>query len=386
MPAVLERSGETQKVRQRDVYPSLACAADGRAYLVFTSNRNGTQDVYLRIFDGQKWQPDRPLAASSADEFDASAIVDRSNRVWVSWTSNAAGPRYDVFVACLSGTSTGIQPMQITHSDDDAMHARMAADGKGRIWVTYYKWGKHSGRSRDKEVYARYLQADRWSQEIHVSPEDVPWYEDHTDPVLVAQGDLVVCAWSWDFHQPAGYSRVPQMPTIFLRKLAPTGAVGRPRAVSGPNADTRPTVAIGPDGRVWCVWESAGGHTREKMVSFSAEDLARPEQPGVGTNVSGKLKNLCTPCLAMNPQGAASLVWAQENLRGRWVLKQAAANAENHTWSSPRTLVAQGDPRFPSAAYSKDGVLWVAYSVDTENGREIKVLTSAVSAEQRAGD
>ena len=60
MPATVKRSGETTKLRQIDRFPSLACAEDGRVYVAFTTNRGGTQDVYLRVFDGQE------MAARSA--------------------------------------------------------------------------------------------------------------------------------------------------------------------------------------------------------------------------------------------------------------------------------------------------------------------------------
>ena len=72
-------------------------------YVAYTTNRDGTQDVYLRVFDGQKWLPDRPIAATEADEFDGTVIVDQENRPWVSWTSNAGGPQYNIFVTCAVG-------------------------------------------------------------------------------------------------------------------------------------------------------------------------------------------------------------------------------------------------------------------------------------------
>ena len=133
MPATVKRSGETKKLRQIDRFPSLVCADDGRMYVAFTTNRGGTQDVYLRVFDGKKWSPDRPIAATEADEFDGTVIVDRQNRPWVTWTSNAAGPQYNIFAACVSESSAENAPTQITHCDpkDDTMHPRMAVDERG---------------------------------------------------------------------------------------------------------------------------------------------------------------------------------------------------------------------------------------------------------------
>lgn len=100
MPATLKRSGESDKTRQSDRFPSLACGDDGRMYVAFTSNSNHLQQVYLRIYDGEKWLPDRHLGTTGADEFDAMVIVDQKNRPWVSWTSNAGGQQYNIFVTC----------------------------------------------------------------------------------------------------------------------------------------------------------------------------------------------------------------------------------------------------------------------------------------------
>jgi len=249
MPETVKRSGETEKLRQCDRFPSLACADDGRIYVAFSTNRGGTQDVYLRVFDGQKWLPDRPVVATEADEFDGTVVVDRENRPWVSWTSNAGGPQYNIFVTCAAESSTKNPPTQVTHSlpKDGTMHARTAVDLKGRIWITYYQWEWIFGKSRDKEVYTRYLEQDRWSDEIHVSPEDILPADDHTDPVIAPFRNGVVIGWSWDFHhvpENQGYSQVPQEPSIFLRRVEPGPKLERARAVSGPNVDTRPTIAL----------------------------------------------------------------------------------------------------------------------------------------------
>ncbi|MGW8257573.1 MAG: redoxin family protein [Thermoguttaceae bacterium] len=384
MPATLIRSGETKKLHRIDRFPSLACAPDGRMYLVFTTNRGGTQDIYLRVFDGKKWLPVQPLAATAADEFDAAVVVDQKNQPWVSWTSNADGQHYNIFMTCATKPSGENEPIQITDSKKDAMHARMAVDAKGRIWVTYYKWERIFGRSRDKELYTRYLEQDRWSDEIHVNPEDILPADDHTDPAIAPFGDGVVIGWSWDFHhvpQNQGYSQVPKEPSIFLRSVKPGPKLGRARAVSGANIDTRPTIVLGSNGRVLCAWESVVKY-RIKVIAASLENLQHNEQPGVGVYVTGPRHNICTPCLAISPKGDVTLVWAEALSTGKWLLKQAHWNSLKNVWTRPITLVSGGNPRFPSAAYSSNGDLWVAYCINKGDNREVAVLrkTGARSA------
>ena len=61
MPAALQRSGEVEKQRLCERFPSIACGPDGRIYVVFTTNRNGSSDVFIRVFDGAKWSEDMPM-------------------------------------------------------------------------------------------------------------------------------------------------------------------------------------------------------------------------------------------------------------------------------------------------------------------------------------
>jgi peroxiredoxin len=382
MPATLKRSGEIDKTRQIDRFPSLAAADDGRMYVAYTTNRNGTQDIYMRIYDGKKWLPEKPIAATDADEFDGTVVVDKQNRPWISWTSDAGGPPYNIFATCASDSDSKSEPTQITHSNpkDGTMHPRMAVDSQGRIWVTYYQWERIHEISRDKEVYAQYMEQNRWSSEIHVSPEDISVFEDHTDPVIAALGNSVVIGWSWDFHRqlstPA-YSSVPNSPSIFLRKVEPETKLERARVVSGANTDTRPAIAVGPDGRIFCAWESAVMDKKAgtmKMIATSIEDLKHDEEPGVGKNATGLQNNICTPCLAVNPKGDVTLVWAELNPQSQWLLKQTRWDGKKNSWNKPKTIVAKGNPRFPSAAYAKDGTLWVAYCADKDDRREVAVL------------
>jgi hypothetical protein len=123
-PATLKQSGEEEKPLRRERFSSLACGPVGEVYLVFTTNRNGNSDIFMRIFDGEKWSEDKPVVATAADEYDGMVMVDEQNRVWISWTSNAGGENYNIFVTTLADTSVPGEPVQVTNAPDDAMHAR----------------------------------------------------------------------------------------------------------------------------------------------------------------------------------------------------------------------------------------------------------------------
>ena len=366
MPATLERSGETEKAGQCDRFPAIACGPDGRVYLAFTSNRNGNSDVFLRVFDGNAWGEDLPLAATQADEYNPAALVDAQGSLRLAWIGDAEAGHYNVFAATVVDPRAPIEPVCVTDAEDDAMRPGLACDAAGRVWLSYYKWAKMKGISRDKEVYARHTDGAGWSDEIHISPDDVPSYEDHTDPAVAACGDGVIVAWSWDFHKPKGYTQEAHSPTIFVRTANAEGASGKSRAVSGPNIESLPSVAVDKAGRVWCAWSSvdrSGG----KSVCAAAFDLSSSETPGAGDSISQPRKNVCTPRLAIAPDGKVTLVWAELDETGAWSLQRA--DCQDGKWGAPQTLVTEGQPRFPAAAYDTQGRLWVAYSTEDANGR-----------------
>lgn len=411
MPATLKRSGEVDRAKTRDRFPSLACAPDGRMHLVFTRCGEGGSDVLIRIFDGEKWAEDQPIAASEADEFDGRALVDTNGRVWVSWTSNANANHYRILITSFSEPSEIPAPEPLTPDGQDGMHARLALDAQERVWVTYYKWDAKVSSSRDpKDVYVRCYHSGRWSREVHVIPDDVPHREDHTDPAIAAYREGVAVCWSWDFHPPKGFTGKAKTPSIFLRAVDGDLKLGSVEIVSGSSIDTTPAIALDAKGQLWCAWDSLAKGTSSdaycKRVCLRACEITSGslpswrEQTGGGSNntlictadycvpladaphqgdeaASAPTRNVCTPGFAKSPKGQLTLIWSECDANDHWDLKRSDLRSDlrsdSERWSPPQVLFSEGNPRFPSAVYDKGGSLWIAYSMETARGSEIVV-------------
>ncbi|KKM02899.1 hypothetical protein LCGC14_1779800, partial [marine sediment metagenome] len=287
-----------------------------------------------------------------------------------SWVSNAKGNKYDVFISPLTQLGNSA-PIQLTHSDDDAMHPRMTCDEKGRIWITYYKWHKRGLVSRDKEVYLRRLENGKLSQEIQISPTDVPWYEDHTEPAISTYGSGAVIAWSWDFHPPnKGYSNQGQTPTIFMRAISSNLNLGNISRVSEKKIEVTPSLITGKNKQVWFAWDSLDRNQR-KSLCVGNPDIGRNYPVDEIRSLDKPVMNVCSPCFAKGPNGELSLLWSETENGSKWVLKRADLDVENN-WSTA-TIKTSDNPRFCSAAYDSRANVWVAYSAMTKKGREIVV-------------
>ncbi|MHC5061610.1 MAG: S41 family peptidase [Planctomycetota bacterium] len=373
MTETLKDNGEFGKQLQHDRFPSIAAGRNGQIYLVFTTNRNGNSDIYIRIFDGLSWSEDMPIAATNADEYDATVLVDKQDNIWVSWTSNADGKNYNIFIVSFDDLSRIGKPTQLTNSEDDAMHARIACDSKGRIWVVYYKWQKIEEYSRDKEIYIRRYENGNWSSELQVSPTDVSAYEDHSDPAITVYASSAVIAWSWDFHPPnKGYSTVAESPTIFIRPIFNNMKLGKISSVSSDAIDLTPNIIISQDRKLWCTWDSIL-QRQSKYICITQAAIGRNNIPGRIQFLDKAVDNICTPSFAMSPQGSISLFWS-ENVAGRvWILKKSCLDQTAGRWGRPEIIELQHNPRYCSAVYDSEEQIWIAYSAESKKGGEIVV-------------
>lgn len=368
----LRRSGELDKPSIREHSSHLAATPDGRMFLVFTSSRGPSSDVWLRVWDGKAWSEDRAVAASDADEYDGTVVTASDSQVWFCWTSNAGADKYNLFVTSLDRLIKGEKPIQITRSNDDAMGGPMAMDAAGTLWITYYKWQRNAqGISRDKEVCVRTLKNEALSQEIQISPTDVPSYEDHTDPALALLGDQAFVSWSWDYHRPKGYPQDPESPTIFLRTVDADLKLGKPFHASGRSIDMVPMLAVQGQ-TAWCVWDSLilAGDSISKSLQVRRVDATGCAAQTV--SVATNLEHLCSPCFAVGPRGRTVLVWCQKKRDANWELRRSDCDGQGQ-WSPSQALVTTGNPRYSSATFDAQGRLWVSYTADTEKGRQIKV-------------
>ena len=373
LAATLQRSGELQSDRLNERFASMTCAPDGKIYLVLTAVRHDSCDVLLRWFDGTNWSQDIPIAATSAQEYDATVLADSQNRIWVCWTAATGEGRHEVSLTSFADPSRIGSALGVAHSEQQAMHGRMACDKNGGLWLTYYKWynvPRHD--SRGKRVCLRRFEHDAWSEEVEISPTDVPEFEKHFDPAIWPSENGVVVAWIWDFHPQysQGYSLFAESPTIFIRPVDQNMGLGRISSVSGKNIDLMPAVAISGNHQVWSAWDSQSGNLNKQIC------LANP---AIGVNVApdriqvldSNMKNVCTPTFVPKPDGGLTLLWSETQDGKQWMLRKMELDVARNHWSQPQLVQSQGNPRFASGTYDKQGHLWVAYSAETERGRRI---------------
>jgi hypothetical protein len=366
--STLENNGESEKILCNERFTSTACDPNGVVYTVYTAVEDGNSNVYLKM-QREHGEPETiPAAAGEADEYDGTVITDTTGRVWVCWTSNRLGHTYNIYLSSLTAIRNNKLPVLISQSKEDVMHGRMAVDASNAVWVTYYKWQKLNNTSRDKEVYVRKYANGTVSKEIHVSPEDVSAYEDHTDPVIAILNDQPVVCWSWDFHQPEGYTKDAETPTIFARSVNEKNATQKPFHISAKRIDMTPVLASCGDS-LWCAWDSLGRNKK----SLCVREITEAAASGAMLSIAEDVVNACSPNFAFYKNSKGVLTWSQTENGKDWSLWKADFDVAAKKWATPAKIITDGNPRFSSCAYDPQGRLWLAYSVQTESGRKIKI-------------
>lgn len=375
MTSTLQRSGEGEKLLKNDRFTSIAAGDDGKIYTVFTSTKDGNSDIIMRIFDGTSVRKDISIAATDADEYDGTVLVDNKNQIWVCWTSNAVGNKYQIHLTSLKDVQEGHKSIVVSKARDDAMHGRMTTDDSGTLWVTYYKWHRLGSTSRDKEVYLRKYTKGILSKEIHISPTDVPSYEDHTDPSVSILNQQVFVSWNWDFHRPKGYTRNAKEPTVFFRTINQNFTLGKPFHVSGNNIDAVPTLSKAYNQNLWCAWDSLGRSRKDRTYRKNLYVRALDTRGKLGKEftIVEDLVNVCSPCFAFHSNQKGILTWSQTQNGKDWSLWKAEYDSERNSWKEPVFVLSEGNPRFSSCTYDPQGQLWIAYSINTDKGKEVAV-------------
>ena len=367
----------------REVFPRLAIDPAGKPHVVYCSNRDGTSAVYLRRFNPQgEPMDDERLSPANAEAYGADCTFDSNGTLWVVWCGGH-NRVYDIFVQSRQGRQ-GSVARRLTASDDDAMGPKIAAGPDGTVTVTYYRWAKLNGTSRDRNIFARTWDPAReaLTREVEVSPPQ-PAGEDHTDPDVAIDrlgGAWVV--WSCDYHP--GQHQKPvnaSQPTIFAARAA-TNSVSPALLVGkvGHAIDLFPSATFDYQGTLWCAWDCSSLSRCIRLARFGPE-------PGAFTlvNTFDSQGWACsTPELSSARGNLLLLSWWQRANAGPSQCKVALLKDGRPL--TVITLAEDVDVLFPQAQQAPDGRYWVTYEKSGPKGSQVvlRQITGGLAAQTSA--
>jgi len=138
--------------------PSAFQDSSGRYWVFWGMEANGNWDVYYRVLDGScDWSDPTKVTTDPAVDETPSAFQDSSGRYWVFWTSTRDGVQ-EVYYRVLDG-EVWSDPIRLTEKDT-YIDWRPSAfqDSFGKYWVFW-----ESGRDGDWNVYYKVRTDGEWS-------------------------------------------------------------------------------------------------------------------------------------------------------------------------------------------------------------------------------
>jgi len=87
-----------------DRMPSAITTADGKLWVVWSSDRAGNFEIYYKIYNGFSWSPDTRLTNHPSKDESPSVIQDKDDDIWVVWSSDRTG-NSEIYYRIYNGSS-----------------------------------------------------------------------------------------------------------------------------------------------------------------------------------------------------------------------------------------------------------------------------------------
>jgi len=218
-----------------DKTPSITTTADGKIWVVWSSNRDGNYEIYHKIYDGFSWSSDTRLTENAGvDEF-PSIMQDEDNKIWVVWSSNRNG-NYEIYYKIYNYTKNewGTEGLFISNPAEEWDPSIMQAQD-GKIWIVWI---------RNNDLFYKVL----FKNTTVAEPSTQLTYNE-TNPhpsIMQAQDGKIWIAWE---------SSRPITSTDIYCKIIDS-AFSEERITYDNADDLMPAIMQTVDGTIWIAWTS----------------------------------------------------------------------------------------------------------------------------------
>lgn len=200
-PAVATGSDGTVYVAYVSFMPGLDRAERSRSFseepkdLSYLKTPVGGDQVWLRVLKGGKWSEPLAVTPGKGDVYKCSVAVDGKGKAWVVWSENKED-NFDVWARAYDGKAFAAAERLTDHKGSD--HSPVAAtDAAGNVWVAW-----QGARENVFRILSRRQTGEGWSKPVTVSAQTRNcWY-----PAIAAEpGGKGRVAIAWDTYEKGDY-------------------------------------------------------------------------------------------------------------------------------------------------------------------------------------
>ncbi len=220
-------------------FATLAQGAGNELWAGWVAYKDWRNEVRVRRFDGERWQPEEKISGDHGDIFLVKAARDGAGGVWFVWSSQVDG-NYDLYGRrFFHGRWSGIE--RLTEAPQPDIYHALASDARGDLWLVWQ--GFRNGRS---EIFARRYDGKQWSPAERVSTSPANDWE----PAVAADSKGRVYV-AWDTYDKGNYDLV-------VRRWEKGEWSDLPALAETPKFEAHVSLACDDQDRLWAAWNESG--------------------------------------------------------------------------------------------------------------------------------
>lgn len=338
-------------------FPQVAADSNGNFLAVWQMNDGTYESVYANYYSAStgSWGTETLIENGDAGHAVTPTVAfDNGGNAIVLWTQND-GTNYNIYANRYTpGTGWGTEELIESGNTGNADSPQVVITNSNEAIAV---WAQNDGTHNS--IYAnRYTPSGGWATEVLI--ENGNNGHAASPKVAVDSAGNAIVAWSQDV---GGYDN------IYTNRYTPTGGWGTETLVAnGNNGGARdPQIAIDANGNATLVWREYDG-TRDSLYASRYTESTN----SWGTEVlleSGNNGHVRTPRIAIDHNGNAIAVWAQDEISVRTSIYATRYTASSDSWGA-ETLIESGEDGSasePLIAINKEGNAIVVWSQDDSN-------------------
>lgn len=264
-------------------YPAVAACGNRVVHVVWHDNRDGNFEIYHKMFDGTSWSADERLTNALNASWNPGVAVGPDSSVHVVWHDLRDGAT-EVYYKKYDGSSWG-PDTRLTVSTSVSSNPCAAVDSSGNVHVVW-----NDSRNGNFKIYYKKYDGS-WGPDTQLTSEP----ETAMNPCIAAQddGNLHVV---WEDYRDGNFE-------IYHKEYDGSWGADE-RLTYDTGISKQSSIAIDPDGDLFVVW-----HDRrdEDYDIFYIQRTGGSWGPDIQlTSAAGDSKN---PSVAMAPDSILHVVW-----------------------------------------------------------------------------
>ncbi|MEK7407038.1 MAG: hypothetical protein AAB225_18350 [Acidobacteriota bacterium] len=253
--------------------------------------------------------------------------------------------------------------MRITSTPDEQDYPAAAADKSGNVWLAYLEFKHHPDHDRIRanlreapkdfsdykaapggdQILVRKYSQGAWSEPLAITPPGGDLYR----PAIAVDGTGRPWVF-WPANEKGNFD-------LWARAIE-NGQPGRTlRLSNAPGSDIDPAATTDAKGNVWVAWQGwRDGRAIILAANQQGNAFSRP------ATASSSTANEWNPAIAADDGGRVTVAWDSYR-HGNYDIYARTATAPGRWDKEFRVAVSARYEAYPSAAYDREGRLWVAY-------------------------